>query len=69
MNMSVQDDVSMDGGLSLNDKIMGFKEEYKNDQITAKDIFLPPFKDNMTNEEIERLRQDYILQRTNNEIN
>ena len=69
MNMSVQDDVSMDGGLSLNDKIMGFKEEYKNDQITAKDIFLPPFKDSMTNEEIERLRQDYILQRTNNEIN
>ena len=53
----------------MNDKIMGFKEEYKSDQITAKDVFLPPFRDNVTNEEISRLRQDYILQRTNNEIN
>ena len=52
----------------MNDKIMGFKEEYKAEQITAKDIFLPPFKDNVTNEEISRLRQDYIMQRTNNEI-
>ena len=69
MNTSVQDDISLEEGRSLNDRITGLKDDYKTDQITAKDIFLPPFKDNMTNEETARLRQDYIMQRTNNEIN
>jgi len=27
-----------------------FKEDYKLDQITAKDIYLPPYKDGLTNE-------------------
>lgn len=39
-----------------------FKEAYTTNQITAKDIFLPPFKDGLTNEEIEKGRYDYISQ-------
>ena len=30
--------------------------------ISAKDIFLPPFKDGLTNEEIEQGRYNYITQ-------
>ena len=44
----------------MNDQVEVLKEDYKTAQITAKDIFLPPFKDNVTNEESDRLRQDYI---------
>ena len=54
----------------MNDQVEVLKEDYKENQITAKDIFLPPFKDNLTNEEIDRLRQDYIdKQQTINEEN
>ena len=39
-----------------------FKEDYKMANISAKDIFLPPFKDGLTNEEIEQGRYNYITQ-------
>ena len=48
---SINDDVSEDssGRIKLN-QLEQFKEDYKGDTITSKDIFLPPFLDGLTNE-------------------
>ena len=38
------------------------KDGYKEDKITAKDIFLPPFKDGLNDAQIHKIRYNYIQQ-------
>ena len=41
-------------------KIEQLKEDYKATSISAKDIILPPFKENLDAAQIERQRYEYI---------
>ncbi len=59
INHSINDDVSEDGGLHAT-KMEQLKEDYKTTSISAKDIILPPFKENLTAAQIETQRQEYI---------
>ncbi len=41
-------------------KMEQLKEDYKTTSISAKDIILPPFKENLTAAEVETQRHEYI---------
>ena len=47
-------------GLIQTGQLEQFKEDYKNEEITARDIFLPPFKEGLSNAEIDQCRAKYI---------
>lgn len=36
------------------------KEDYRDGVIGAKDVILPPFKEGLSNEQIEVMRHEYI---------
>jgi hypothetical protein len=38
------------------------KDDYKKDKVTARDIYLPPFKDGQTAQQIAEQRNNYISQ-------
>lgn len=43
-------------------KLEALKTDYKQASISAKDIFLPPYKENLTGDQIARERNNYIAQ-------
>ena len=49
INHAINDDVSDDSQSNFRpSQIDSMKEDYKSDKITAKDIYLPPFKEGQT---------------------
>jgi len=52
MNHAINDDVSEDGQTNLRASMIDkMKQDYQTSQISARDIFLPPFKDGLSAEE------------------
>lgn len=51
MNHAINDDVSEDNNSNLrNSMVERMKQDYQTPVISAKDIFLPPFKERLTDE-------------------
>ena len=61
INHSIQDDVSDDrSGVLASNQVEQLKLDYKNEQISSKDIFLPPYLYGLTNEQIRQKRLEFI---------
>ena len=49
MNMTINDDVSEDSSAAMRASLVDrMKDAYREISISAKDIFLPPYKENLT---------------------
>ena len=66
INKSIQDDISEDSSGNIGQsQVEKFKQDFRSANITAKDIFLPPFleyPEGTSNEAIENKRYELITQ-------
>ena len=61
MNHAINDDVSEDSSQNMRASMIDrMKRDYQTPTISARDIFLPPFKDGLTPDQLSAQRNKYI---------